>query len=428
MTQPRRPAPPRALPITYFLFGHVALLSATLVAAIAPRWIAGFFFSPRTVAVVHTVTLGWITTSILGATYIVMPLALRAELRARKVDWFICVAALLGVLGVVGHFWTVAAKDVQSFSGMVWSGGTVVVAIVLAAWRVLRALRHAQSPLAVRAHVGAAYLNMVLAAVLGSLLALNRITTVLPGSHLRDVFGHAHLAAVGWGVMMFFGVAYRLIPMFLPAKPPRGWRLWLSLVLLETGAVGLALAFLFEGPTRVFAVLIAGGIGLFFANLVWMLRHRVPAPPKLRRPDVGMVQTMVALIYLLAATGIGLGLAFQERLELYYVMAYGVVGLVGFLGQAVLGIGMRLLPMYAWLGAWVGGGYGELPKTPHDMPARPLQWAALFSWIAGVPMLAHGMGASSEAWVSAGGWCLTAGTLAAAWNTALVLRHGRGPA
>ena len=97
--------------------------------------------------------------------------------------------------------------------------------------------------------------------------------------------------------MMIFGIAYRLIPMFLPAKPPQGWRLWLSFGLLEAGVLGLAASFLFHEPaTPIFAVLIAAGIGFFFVNVVWMLRHRVPAPPRLRRPDVGMVQTMVSLL------------------------------------------------------------------------------------------------------------------------------------
>jgi len=418
---PRVPPPPRALPITCFAAGHLALAFACLIPAVDPRSIAGFFFHPRMFAAVHSVTLGWITMSILGATYVVLPLAFQAKVRARWFDWVICMSALAGAVGVVGHFW------IATYWGMVWSGGMLVFASIAMAWRVILALRGTKGAGAARAHVTVAYLNLSIAATLGSLLAVNRETPILPGSHVTDVFGHVHIAAVGWGTLMVFGVGYRLLPMYLPSKPVKGARPWVSLVLVETGVLGLALAFFFDPElTRIFAVLIVAGFLVFFSNVVSMLRNRVPAARKLVRPDVGMIQTGLALLCLLIATGIGLFLVFSDYLKTDWVMVYGVLGLIGFLGQIVLGIGMRLLPMYAWLGSWAASGYTTLPKPPYQTPVRVLQWGVLVTWAVGIPVLAYGLFAK-EAFrvISAGGWILFAGTCLAAINTTRVLMHAR---
>ena len=69
--------PTRAIPLLYLGTAHASLLLACVLAGLWPRAVAGFFYHSWMVAIVHLVTLGWITFSILGAIYIVGPLALR---------------------------------------------------------------------------------------------------------------------------------------------------------------------------------------------------------------------------------------------------------------------------------------------------------------------------------------------------------------
>ena len=85
---------------------------------VSPGLPAGFFHHPRMVALVHLVTLGWITSSILGAFYIVGPLALRMPLPAGTLDRLAFAAYAGGVAGMVSHFW------IGEYSGMAWSAGT----------------------------------------------------------------------------------------------------------------------------------------------------------------------------------------------------------------------------------------------------------------------------------------------------------------
>ncbi len=406
------------LAAVYLFFAHLALAGAFLVLALDPGPVWGFFYGPHQFAVVHLVTLGWITCSINAATIMVAPMALQMQLRATWVDGVVCGGVLLGVAGIVTHFW------LESYTG-VWSSALILLlAFGTLAWRVFAALSRAKSPLAIRLHVGCAYANLLLATVYGIVLALNKRAGFLEVPHLTTVFGHVHLAAVGWALMMVVGVGYRLLPMYLPAAPPARAAPWLSLVLLQGGVLGLSLAFLFDPAWRQpFAVAIAAGLGVFLLDVVRMKRNPRPPPAKLRRPDVGMLHALQSFLYLLLAAGVGMFLVFNEEWQTDWIMAYGVFGLVGFLAQIVVGISMRLLPMFSWKEAWTGSGFRELPPSPHEMPLRRAQVAAFVLWSAGTPLLAVGLGRSLTPCIAVAAWLLLCATLLAGLSSARVLRH-----
>jgi hypothetical protein len=67
--------PPRNVPLLYLVTAHGALALACVLAGLWPRAV-GFCYHSWMLAIVHLVTLGWITFSILGAIYIVGPIAL----------------------------------------------------------------------------------------------------------------------------------------------------------------------------------------------------------------------------------------------------------------------------------------------------------------------------------------------------------------
>src|SRR5262245_43780339 len=80
--------PARIVPLLYLGTAHLALALACLLAGWWPRAVAGFFYHSWMVAIVHLVTLGWITFSILGAISIVGPLALGMPMPARRADYW----------------------------------------------------------------------------------------------------------------------------------------------------------------------------------------------------------------------------------------------------------------------------------------------------------------------------------------------------
>lgn len=405
----------------YFALGHASLLAAFAALAFDPAAFAGFFYHPRMLAVVHLVTLGWISSWILGALHLVAPMALRTPLPAKRIDYIVFVMYFFSSTGVVSHFW------IGELSGVGWSGLVVAVVFSQVGWKVVRALRRAKIPAGVRLHFYLAFANGAVAAVAGGLFGFNRWHTFLPGFSLHHAYGHAHLAALGWATMMVFAVGYRLLPMLLPSAMPSGKWIYASALLLETGALGLFTAFLFGGAWLWPAALVsAAGIIAFLSQVVWMVRRPKPPPKAMPRPDIGSMQVILALVYLALTTLLGVFLAFAETSDesLRLAAAYGVLGLVGFLAQLVAGVGHRLLPLFAWLSAYSGSNFKQIPPSPHAMPNRPLLVLTVLGWILGVPLLALGVYWQQVELVGVAGWALSFAALTGGFNNFKVLRHG----
>ena len=118
---------------------------------------------------VHLITLGWITHSILGATYLAAPMALRTNLTAGKADNWACAGVAIGASGVIAHFW------LEEYSGIAYSGGMLLVAFGYLALRVWKALRQAGTDTSIKWLVGCAYFNLLATAMFGTLLSMNKI-------------------------------------------------------------------------------------------------------------------------------------------------------------------------------------------------------------------------------------------------------------
>ncbi len=385
----RRPdrSPTSALPIAYFTLAHAGLVVAFAALAIRPDLPGGSFYHPRMIALVHLITVSWITGSILGALHIVAPLTLGLPLPVGRTDWVAFGSFAIGVAGMVAHFW------LGTYEGMAWSAGMVTATILWIGGRVVRGLPRADVPWPVALHVGLAFANILAAAVIGVLIGLNQSQGFLV-SPMALMFAHVHLASIGWATMMVVGLAYRLIPMFLPAAMPTGPRLAVSAVLLETGLIVVAWA-LVSGSAwlPLGAMLIAGGFGSFVTMIRRTLKRRLPRPPALPSRDWSVWQSHAAMLWLLVAISLGLALAVGVPGDRFLTVAwvYGVAGLVGFLTQMVVGMQGRLVPLYAWYRARAALNGAQPAWAANALPSAGPARVIFLLWTAGVPLLAGGL-------------------------------------
>lgn len=398
--------PASGIPLLYFAFAHVCLALALAVLVVRPDLPGGFFHHPRMIAVVHLVTLGWISGSILGAFYIVGPLALRLPLRPGPRDRVAFVAFAGGVLGMAGHFW------VGEYSRMAWSALPVAAAVLHVGARAWIGLPRAPLPWPVKLHVALAFANMIAASVFGVPIALNRLYGWWQVSPMSAAFAHAHFAAVGWAVMMVVGLSYRLIPMIVPAEMPKGRALAASAVLLETGIVALSASLLASSRwTFPAALILVAGLAAFVNQVRQIVRRKLPPPAALPRPDWATWQTHIAFVWLLVAAAAGLVLTLPVPPAWTVVVGwiYGTAGLVGFLAQIVVGIQGRLLPLYGWYLLMERGNMQPPPRSAHTLASHSLSKAILAAWTIGVPVLAAGLAAGLNAAIAIGSACLLVG-------------------
>ncbi len=401
------PAP--VLPLAYFAGAHLSLLVGCVILVLAPATAGAFHYHPRMIALTHLLTLGWVTGSILGALYIVGPLALGCPMPVRRADVLAAVAFWAGTAGMVTGFWT------GQYAWVGLSALAVLVALIGVCVRLTLGLWTARVPRGVTMHIVLAFANIVGAGGLGIYMALTR-GTAHAVSPIAMAAAHAHLATIGWAVMMIVGVAYRLVPMFLPAAMPSSRTLVWSAVLLEAGALGTAWGLAVGRDTTFAAAAVAGGLVVFSLQIRRTLRERRPRPAAMRGRDWATWQTHAALACLPLALGLGVWISWQPA-PTPWTWVYGVVALLGCVAQMVVGVQGRLLPMHAWYIAMRRRQGGQPALSVHALYEAPVAGVIFALWTLALIALAVGLAWQAHAVVSGG---------AAALGFALCVQVGYG--
>ena len=379
----------RWVPQAYLALAHLALGTACAVILWDSSLIAGFFYHPKMIAAVHTVTLGWISSTLIGIQYVA---AARWGLRFGRLDVVILVAWSLGASGLASHFW------IEEFSGMAWSAGLLGLAILAAAGRLGLAFAATPVPAPIKLQLNLAWLNLAGTAFIGLLLGLNKTSAVLPGYSLHNVYAHAHLAAIGWGFMTSIALAHLVLVKNGESMPLTVWSVHGTL-LTQLGAAGIFVSLLVGEPyLGVSAVAALLGMTVCLTCLVVHARSvRAPAS----RP--GLLVWSAGWVWLLVAAGIGLSLLGgpEGGGEPARIMAYGVTGVLAGLGQTVFG-----LSLFWWRGLESGAG---------------LAWPAAAGWSLAAPLLVVGLAGTYPLPIAVGAACLLFAVL---WNARSIRRAG----
>ena len=407
------------LPLAYFALAHASLAIALGALIASPALPGGFFYHPHMIALVHLLTIGWISGSILGAFYVVAPLALVVPMRVTRRDWIAWIAFSGGASGMVAHFW------LGTYDGMAWSGGLVLGAVAWVGWRGWQGLSAAPVPSAVRGHIRLAFANLLGAGLFGILIGLDRSRGFLAVSPIDVTYAHAHVAALGWAAMMIMGLGYRLIPMLLPSAMPAGRALWLSAIFVEAGLGLLVVTALTRRPLMpAGSLLILAGLLSFAVQIARRARTRLPKPPSLPRRDWSLLQVRASFAWLLIAGVLGLWLAMADTaFAPQLAWLYGTAGLLGFIGQIIAAMHGRLVPYYAWYRATVRRGGARPALSVHALTSAPFALSVCAAWSAGVPCLAIGLAFGDLLLIRVGALALLAGVLTGAVQIASIVRR-----
>jgi hypothetical protein len=409
--------PSTALPLAY-----LATAAAFFAAAMASLpWLANelarHYYHPRVLALAHVVTLGWITMSILGASYQLIPIVLGRPLwseRLARVQWGVL---LVGVVGMVAHLW------LGTWPGLLAAGGLVALGVGMHLVNVAASLRGLQrwTPTARLVVLGQAGLGLT--AMFGLALALNHALPVLTWAPFPALHAHVHLALGWWVAPMLLGVSARVYPMFLVAPEPSPALGRLQLWGLA-GGVPLLVAGLIAAPPLVVpgALALCAAAGGHVVSVCSMVRGR-------KRPslDWGLRFAFTATGFLVLGTALGLGLALDLVSGPRVAIAYTVLLLGGWISLSIVGMALKIVPFLVWYRV-----YGPLVGT-RALPglaalgspgAEAASWALL---TAGFLSLAGAAAAGSALWISVSAVSVALGALAFAASLARVLAHLRVP-
>ena len=407
------------LPLPYLVAAAIAYVAAAAgVAWLGPE-LAGHYYQPRILALTHTLTLGWITMSIMGASCQLVPVALERPLWSPRLARWQFVIFLVGVVGMVGHFF------IGQWSGLAWSAALVGIACVMHVLNVVLSVRDLPRWHFTARLVMIALAGLVLTVVFGFALAADKIWRFMPPSLFLNLHAHAHVALLAWVAPMIIGVGARVYPMFLLAPEPKGWLARVQVWGIVLGTVGVTAGLLTDRAVLTIAGALAASAALT-GHLVWlvqMIRRR-------KRPqlDRGLRLVVTAAAFLPVAIALGLGFALDVIQGPRMALAYAVVVIGGWVSLTIAGMMLKIVPFLVWYRVYAPvAGKAPVPSLTDLSPA----WAERAAYVlltAGTVALAIFAGLGDAAGIRVSGVVLTGGALAfgAALGAPLRLMRRRG--
>jgi len=409
-----RPAPDSTVPLRYLVAAALAFVLAAAGVVWLARELSGHYYHPRLAALTHTVTLGWITLAMMGASYQLVPMLLGRPIWSERLARWQFAMLVAGVVGLAAHFY------IAEFSGMLWAAGIVGAGIGAHAVNVAVSLRGlARVTFTVRLFaMGLA--GLVLTLGFGALLATDRVVKILPAAgFFPTLHAHFHLALLGWVMPVVLGVTARVYPVFLLAGEPAGWpghaQLWGLLLGVPTLTLGILAS---PALVRVGALLVASAVAGHAAWVLEIVRSR-------RRPalDWGLRFVLTGAAFLLPASALGLGLAFDVVGGPRPTLAYVALALGGWISLTIVGMMLKIVPVLVWYRVYAP----HIGRTQAP-PLKELGWPAvegLAWWLltGGMVGLAAALAAGNAWWIGAAGTVVTLGALAFGATLAATLHH-----
>lgn len=361
---------PLMIPLPFLLTGvGAAAIFGLLAPWILPLALLAPNF-PHVLALVHIVTLGWLTMTIMGASLQLVPVITVSSLRATALLRWQYPVFLCGVVCLISGFWWWQ-------TWLLVTGGTIIVLAVAHYVIVLGItfLRASIRPLTMSFLI-ASLLYLCLIVSLGLTAAWNFVTGFLGGAIEQILLAHITLGVVGWLSCTLVGVSYTLGRLFLLAHAHDDR--WGKLIFIAlNGGIGLlASGFLLSWTPPEWigsGLLIGAAVG--FAGDFWrMLKLR-----QRKRLEVTHYHSIAAIAYfvLVIVAGVVAMLAGWGTPPIW--LTFGLAALVGWLGQSTIGYLYKIVPFLIW-----SHRYGPLVGRQHVPLMREMiheRWAWISWWL-----------------------------------------------
>lgn len=393
-------SPPLRLPGEHFLAAQIFFIAGAIgLWSIAPALVAGAYPAASVIALTHLFTLGWLTTSIMGALYQFLPVALGQAIASERVAH---VTFGLHVAGVV-----LMTTGIGLHHASILSAGLVLLALGITGFlgNLLVTLRRATRRELTWWALSGAVFALAIALLFGVMLGIHRFTGILGTVHDLALRVHLHTGLFGWVLLVIVGVSHRLLPMFLLSHGADERFGWWAVGLLSAGTILLAL---FHHVPIVGREL---PLFLFMSGLLaWVMQARIFFRRR-HRPqlDAGLRLSAIAIV-LLALTPLAL-----MRLLLPGATASSRVL---YIGLAVLGCTLfvaahyyKIVPFLIW-NRYFGplAGTRPLPRVADLYTAREASIVILLL-ASGAILVPSGVAATSTNLVRIGAMLLSGGAL-----------------
>jgi hypothetical protein len=361
----------------------VAFLALSVLLFFSADAFAGHYFHPKLLALVHLAALGWGTMVVFGAGYQLLPVVFERSLYSETLALVSFFALTPGVALLVYSFWRFEPGLAMQ------SGATLVfLATILFMWNVVLTAGDATRYSIQKLFLITASIWLVFTALVGVLLVLNFTRPVFSRDHLAVLRLHAHMGLAGWFLLLIFGVASKLLPMFLLGKSSReGW-LRVAFYGVNAGLVGFLVDGWYNGlqpRVLLYVLLVAAGAAAFFGYVFDVFRNRMR-----RQLDVPMRHALLSFVLLALALAV-LPAIICEPGQHRLALVYGVLVFLGWITSIILGQTFKTLPFIRWNSTYKQfSGKQKLPM-PRDLFRESWLTPQFAFYVVGLTVLVTGL-------------------------------------
>ncbi|MBT7319623.1 MAG: hypothetical protein HN844_10485 [Planctomycetes bacterium] len=357
-------APPFKLVNAHFLFGILGFVVAALFLNYFSPELSGHYLTPKFIGLTHAFVFFWFLPVVFGALLQMLPVLFEVPVRGVKTAGFAFALLAIGGPGVYSHL-----VNMNTSVGLIATSSFVTLAILLYCSVFFRTLLQAKKIDLTGWHVIAALCCLAFAALAGLVLAFHLHKPFLPYAHTIFLRGHAHLAAFGFFAFLVMGVAYKLTEMFLLAYGAPKTAGKISLSCGTTGVTLLSIGFFWLEPMM--GILWAGDLGTILIGLsviLFAVQMRVILSKRMKRKlDAPWQHTIAAVVWLLVAFTLAATMRLgghSPDVEHGLGIAYGFIGLLGFVGSVIIGQLYKIVPFLVWLHKFSHLLGGDRPVKP----------------------------------------------------------------
>ncbi|HEU5052411.1 MAG TPA: cytochrome C oxidase subunit I [Hanamia sp.] len=328
----------------FYVYASLSFLAATILLFFSSSAFVQHYFHPKTLAITHSMALGWGTMIILGASHQLVPVLIERKLYSTSLALTSFALAAIGIPLLVYGFYNFDFGSLTQIGALLVIGAISVYLVNL-----LISMSKSQKENVHATFVFTATLWLLLTAVLGYLLIINFTHTIFSQDSLEYLPLHAHLGIIGWFLLLVTGIGSRLIPMFLISKYDNPKMLWWVYGLINTGLVLFVILFLFFPQKSLFllpVILVIAGIVIFarFCYKAYRQRLRKKVDEQVKTSLLSVMLMLLPFIFLIPV--IIMLLFSVENTKL--VLAYGFCIFFGWITAIILGMTFKTLPFIQW--------------------------------------------------------------------------------
>ncbi|HEY0355468.1 MAG TPA: cytochrome C oxidase subunit I, partial [Flavisolibacter sp.] len=289
--------------IPFYVYAALSFLAATVLLFLSTGAFTQHYFHPHTLAITHTMALGWGTMIILGASHQLVPVLIEARLASVLLAHISFYLAAVGIPLLVYSFYYLRFDRLAETGAILINASILVylVNLLLSMYRSKNRNVHAVFVL-----TAAAWL--LITTLVGLLLVYNFTGNFLPKDSLQYLSLHAHIGIIGWFLLLVMGVGSRLIPMFLISKYDDPKRLWLIYYLVNASLVAFIFVFFFNNYPSSYLMPVAGIVVaiVLFARFCWKayrlrIRKQVDEQVKISLLSVAMMALPILVLLVMIA-------------------------------------------------------------------------------------------------------------------------------